>query len=460
MNIRKQNRGSHQETSEEKFNRLTTMPIPKLILSLGLPTIVSMLVTSIYNMTDTYFVGTLGKSASGAIGIVFSLMAIFQAVGFTFGQGSGANISQRLGKKDRESATIIASVGFWSAFLSGAIIGFFGLMFLEPLMYLLGSTDTILPHAKDYATYILIASPFFTASCVLNNILRYEGMAVYSMVGLGLGGIINMALDPLFIIVFEMGTAGAGLATGLSQVISFSILLFMFLSGRTESRIRFHVFIHHLPVLKPILSTGFPALLRQGLGSLSGLFLNHQAGIYGDAAVAAMSIVNRITMFVFSVGIGIGQGFQPVAAFNYGAGKYSRVKQGFRFTTMAGMILIGILAIVCFILAEPLAVAFQPDRSVVEIVIPALRIHCIGCLFLPFSTCGNMMFQSTGLAAKSAVLSALRSGLCFIPLVLILPIFMKLTGIQAAQPIADVITFIVSVPMVIRFLRRLPEDAR
>ncbi len=460
MNIRKHTRTAYQESSEEKFNRLTTTPVPKLIIRLGLPSIVSMLVTSVYNMADTYFVGTLGKSASGAIGVVFSLMAIFQAIGFTFGQGSGANISQRLGKKDRESATIIASVGVWSALLTGAFIGILGLIFLEPLMYLLGSTDTILPYAKDYARFILIASPFFTASCVLNNILRYEGMSIYSMVGLGLGGIINMALDPLFIIVFEMGTAGAGLATGISQIISFGVLLSMFLSGRTESRIRFRVFIHHLPVLKPIVSTGFPALLRQGLGSLSGLILNHQAGIYGDAAVAAMSIVNRITMFVFSVGIGIGQGFQPVAAFNYGAGKYSRVKQGFRFTTMAGMVLIGILSIFCFILAEPLAVAFQPDRTVVEIVIPALRIHCIGCLFLPFSTCGNMMFQSTGLAAKSAVLSALRSGLCFIPLVLVLPILMDLTGIQVAQPIADVITFVVSVPMVLRFLRQLPEDVR
>lgn len=460
MRFRNQNRIRQPETSEAKFTRLTTTPVPKLILRLGLPSIVSMLVTSVYNMADTYFVGTLGKSASGAIGVVFSLMAIFQAIGFTYGQGSGANISQRLGKKDPESATVFASAGFWSAFLTGAAIGILGLIFLEPLMYLLGSTETILPYAKDYARYILIASPFFTASCVLNNILRYEGMSLYSMVGLALGGILNMLLDPLFILVFKMGTAGAGLATGLSQLISFTILLFMFLSGKTESKLRFRTFIHNLPALKPIVSTGFPALLRQGLGSLSGLILNHQAGVYGDAAVAAMSIVNRITMFVFSVGIGIGQGYQPVAAFNYGAGKYSRVKQGFKFTTAAGMILIGTLSIICFIFAEPLAVAFQPDRTVVEIVVPALRIHCIGCLFLPFSTCGNMMFQSTGLAAKSAVLSALRSGLCFIPLVIILPIFMDLVGIQAAQPIADVITFIVSVPMVIRFLRVLSDDVR
>lgn len=448
----------HREASEDKYIRLTQTPIPKLILSLGLPTIASMLITSIYNMADTYFVGTLGKSASGAIGIVFSLMAVLQAVGFTFGQGSGANISQKLGQKDTDAAVKIASVGFWSAFLTGSIIGILGLIFLEPLVYLLGSTETILPYAKDYARFILIASPFFTTSCVLNNILRYEGMAVYSMLGLGLGGVLNMILDPIFIQYFHLGTAGAGLATGISQIVSFSILLYMFLSGKTESKIRFSIFLCNLPILKTILSTGFPALLRQGLGSLSGLFLNHQAAVYGDAAVAAMSIVNRITQFVFSVGIGIGQGFQPVAAFNFGAKKYSRVKKGFWFTFMAGEILLGTMAVLCFMFAPTLATMFQPDETVVRIVIPALRIHCIGCLFLPFSTCGNMMFQSTGLAGKSAVLSALRSGLCFIPLVLILPIFFDLIGIQASQPIADIITFSVSVPLVLRFLKRLPMD--
>jgi len=448
----------HHESSEEKFRRMTQTPVPALILKLGLPTIASMLITSIYNMTDTYFVGTLGKSASGAIGIVFSLMAILQALGFTFGQGSGANISQRLGQKDVESASQIASVGFWSAFLVGCVIGVLGLIFLEPLMYLLGSTNTILPHAKSYAIFILFASPFFTSSCVLNNILRYEGMAFYSMIGLGLGGILNIILDPIFIMLFQMGTAGAGLATGISQIVSFLILFWMFLSGRTESKIKFSVFLRSFSHIRLIFHTGFPALLRQGLGSLSGLLLNHQAGIYGDAAVAAMSIVNRITQFVFSVGIGIGQGFQPVAAFNYGAKKYSRVKKGFWTTFLFGEILIGILSILCMIFSGTLATWFQPDPSVVAIVIPALRYHCIGCFMLPFSVCANMMFQSTGLANRSAILSALRSGLCFIPMILILPHVIGLTGIQIAQPIADFITLVVSIPMALFFLYRLPKD--
>lgn len=449
---------AHHETSQEKYDRMTKTPVSRLILRLALPTIISMLVTSIYNMTDTYFVGTLGKSASGAIGIVYSLMAVFQAVGFTFGQGSGAHISQRLGRLDAQGASQIASVGFWSSFLTGTVLALLGLIFLEPLMYLLGSTDTILPYAKDYALYILLATPFFTASCTLNNMLRYEGMAAYAMVGLGLGGILNMVLDPILILGLNMGTAGAGLATGLSQAVSFSILLYMFLSGRTESKIRFRIFRENLACLRTILATGFPALLRQGLSSLSGLFLNHQAAIYGDAAIAAMSIVNRIIQFVFSVGVGIGQGFQPVAAFNYGAKKYSRVKKGLWFTTFAGEILLAALAVGCFAFAPTLCSWFQPDETVVQIAVPALRIHCIGCLFLPFFTAGNMMFQSTGLAAQSAILSAMRSGLCFIPLVLILPGICGLTGIQISQPISDFISFCVTIPMVTRFLRRLPAD--
>ncbi len=445
----------HHETTDEKYIRMTQTPIPKLITSLGLPTIASMLITSIYNMADTYFVGTLGKSASGAIGVVFSLMSIFQAIGFTFGQGSGSNISQYLGKKDTEAATRISSVGVFSSFLIGMVISITGLWLMDPLMYFLGSTETIFPHARSYALYILLAAPFFTTSCTLNNILRYEGMSIYAMIGLGLGGILNMILDPLFILGFHMGTAGAGLATGLSQMVSFFILLSMFLTGKTESKIRFKVFVSSFRNITRILSIGFPALLRQGLGSLATLVLNHQAGIYGDAAVAAMSIVNRITQFVFSVVIGIGQGFQPVAAFNYGAKKFDRVKKGYWFTVAAGEVMVFILAGLCFLFANPLAAMFQPDPSVVQLVVPTLRIHCFGCLTLPVSMAGNMMFQSTGKAGRSAILSALRSGLCFIPMALVLPVFLELLGIRIAQPIADFITFFVTVPFVLQFLRQI-----
>lgn len=444
--------------SEEKYQKMTQTPIPQLILRLGLPSIASMLITSVYNMTDTYFVGTLGKSASGAIGVVFSLMAILQAFGFMFGHGSGSNISRRLGDHDHESATRFASTGFFLAILFGVLVGVMGLCFLTSFMYLLGSTDTILPYARNYAVFILLAGPFFTGSCVLNNILRYEGMSFQAMIGLVSGAVLNMALDPLFILVFHWGTAGAGVSTALSQAVSFFILLYMFLSGRTESKLRLRAVTRRWRDVWLIVSTGFPALVRQGLNSLSSLLLNHMAGIYGDAAVAAMSIVNRITMFIFSVGLGIGQGFQPVAAFNYGAKKYSRVRQGFWFTTAMGEVLLGLAALGCMVFAKPLVRLFQSDPSVVEIGIPALRYQCVACFFAPLSTCANMCFQSVGLSGKSAVLSALRSGLFFIPLILILPHLLGLLGVQITQAICDVLAFAVSLPMILTFLRRLPPD--
>ena len=447
-----------QPSPEEKYERMVRTPVPKLIVQLGLPTIASMLISSIYNMADTYFVGTLGKSASGAIGVVFSLMAILQAFGFLFGHGSGSLLSRKLGQQDAASASRFGSTGFFLAIGTGALIGILGLIFLTPLMYLLGSTETILPYAKQYAFFILCGAPFFVGSCVLNNILRYEGMSLFAMIGLVSGGLLNMVLDPLFIFVFHMGTAGAGLATALSQGVSFCILLFMFLSGKTACHLRLRNFTRDFRDIVKIITTGLPSLIRQGLGSLSGMLLNHQAGVYGDAAVAAMSIVTRVGQFIFSVNIGIGQGFQPVASFNYGAKKYSRVKQGFWFATLFSEILLGITAVVCFIFAEPLVKMFQEDPTVVVIGIPALRYQCIACLFLPFFSCGNMMFQSTVQSGRASLLAMLRNGLWFIPLILILTALLQLNGIMLAQPISDVLSFLVAIPLVFLFLRRLPAD--
>ena len=447
-----------QLNPEEKYNRMVNTPVPKLIIQLGLPTIASMLITSIYNMADTYFVGTLGKSASGAVGVVFSLMAILQAFGFLYGHGSGSLLSRKLGQQDTKSASRYGSTGFFLALATGGLIGILGLCFLTPFMYLLGTTDTILPHARQYAFFILLAAPFFSGSCVLNNILRYEGMSLFAMIGLVSGGILNMLLDPLFILVFHMGTAGAGLATALSQCVSFSILLYMFLSGKTACKLHIRNFTRNFRVVVEIITTGLPSLIRQGFGSLSAMILNHQAGVYGDAAVAAMSIVNRISQFIFSVNLGIGQGFQPVASFNYGAKKYSRVKQGFWSATLFSEILLGLSATLCFLFAEPLVQLFQKDPTVVVIGIPALRYQSLACLLLPFFSCGNMMFQSTGQSGRASLLATTRSGFCFIPLLLVFPSIFGLQGIMLSQPIADVLSFSISVPFVIQFLRKLPQD--
>ena len=335
-----------KEQSSAQYKKMTETPVPKLILMLGLPTTISMLVTSIYNMADTYFVGQIGTSASGAIGIVFGLMAIIQAFGFMFGHGAGSIISRSLGAKNLERASVIASTAFLCAALAGLLLSVFGLLFINPLMRLLGSTDTILPYARTYAIFILLAAPFMASSCVLNNVLRYEGRAALAMIGLVSGSLLNIFGDWLLVSRLDMGVAGAGISTAISQTISFCILFSMFLRGKTDSKVKFKWITKDFKDVLLICQTGLPSLMRQGLSSISTMVLNGQAGIYGDAAVAAMSIVNRICFLIFSVGLGIGQGFQPVSAFNYGAKKYDRVRKGFYFTWAVGELLLGGFAIV------------------------------------------------------------------------------------------------------------------
>ncbi len=448
-----------KEKSEvSQYIKMTETPIPKLIMQLGIPTIISMLITSIYNLADTFFVSKLGNSASGAVGIVFGLMAILQAFGFMFGHGAGSIISRKLGQKDNESASRYASTSFFLSLAIGIIISVLGIIFLEPFMNLLGSTKTILPYAKEYGLYILIAAPFMTSSCVLNNILRYEGRAAFAMIGLTMGGILNIILDPIFMFGLNLGTSGAGISTAISQIISFGILLYMFVVGKTDSKISIKKITREFKDVVEIVTVGFPSMLRQGLGSVSTMLLNSQAAVYGDAAVAAMSIVNRISMFIFSVGLGIGQGFQPVAAYNYGAGKYSRVRKGLWFTAFAGEAILGVAATIGLIISGQIIGVFRNDTQVIEFGTMALRCQCIACFFQPFSVCTNMMFQSVGKSGRAAFLSALRSGVCFIPLIIILPYLFGKTGIQVSQALADIISFAISFPLMLSFLKNLPKD--
>ena len=358
-----------------QYNKMTTWPIPKLVITLGIPTTISMLVTNIYNMADTYFVSELGNSASGAVGVVFGLMAIIQAFGFMFGHGAGSIIARKLGQKDVHSASVFASLSVFACLLVGTLIGVLGLIFIEPLMRMLGSTETILPYARQYGIYILIASPVTMTSFALNNILRYEGKAFFAMIGLTIGGFLNIICDPILIFVLDMGIAGAGLSTAISQLIGFLILLSMFLRGKTLSKLNVKYAKENPKGIFEIMSTGFPSLCRQGLNSIATMTLNNLAGgAGGDAAVAAMSIVNRITFFIFAVGLGIGQGFQPVASFNYGAKLYSRVKKAFYFTFGAGEVLLGAFVIVGLIFSNNLIGIFRDDPTVIEIGTLSLKL--------------------------------------------------------------------------------------
>ena len=446
---------ANADRSAEQFRKMTETPIPKLILSLAAPTILSMLITSIYNLADTFFVGQISTSASGAVGIVSSLMAILQALGFMLGHGSGSIISRSLGSQNTDAATRFASTSFFTALVFGGIITAAGLLTLPDFMMLLGSTEIILPHACAYARYILLAAPIMMSSLVMNNILRYEGKASFAMIGLVTGGLLNIALDPLFIFGLGMGTAGAGLATALSQTISFCILLSMFLRGKTVSQFRITAVTHSPAEFGTILMTGMPSFGRQGLNSIGGMLLNIAARGYGDAAVAGMSIVSRIFMFIISVAIGTGQGFQPVAGFNYGAQKYRRVRQACLFTMAASFCFLSVILTVCWFNAETLIRLFRDDPEVTAVALPAFRYQCFAMLLQPVIVAGNMLFQSIGKSGRATFLACCRQGVFFIPLILTLPRAFGLLGVEICQPIADVLTFFVTVPFLFPFLRQL-----
>ena len=446
---------SAEDRTAQQFRKMTETPIPKLILSLAAPTILSMLITSIYNLADTFFVGQISTSASGAVGVVSSLMAIIQALGFMLGHGAGSIISRSLGSQNTKAATRFASTSFFTALTFGLILAAVGLTTLPHFMMLLGSTETILPHACAYARPILIAAPLMMSSLVMNNILRYEGKASFAMIGLVTGGVLNMVLDPVFIFGFGLGTAGAGIATALSQSISFCILLSMFLRGKTVSQFQLSAVTHSPAEFGTILMTGLPSFGRQGLNSIGGMLLNIAARSYGDAAVAGMSIVSRIFMFIISVAIGTGQGFQPVAGFNYGARKYRRVEKACVFTMCASFCFLSVIIAACRFNAEALIKLFRDDPEVTAIALPAFRYQCFACFLQPVIVAGNMLFQSIGKSGRATFLACCRQGVFFIPLILTLPRMFGLLGIEICQPIADVLTFVVTVPFLFPFLHQL-----
>ena len=443
------------DRSALQFRRMTETPIPQLILSLAAPTILSMLITSIYNLADTFFVGQISTSASGAVGVVSSLMAIIQALGFMLGHGAGTIISRSLGSRDTTTATRFASTSFFTALVFGVVLAVVGLGTLPHFMMLLGSTETILPHACAYARPILIAAPLMISSLVMNNILRYEGKASFAMIGLVTGGVLNIALDPLFMFVFGLGTAGAGIATALSQSISFCILLSMFLRGKTVSQFRITAVTREARDFGRILLGGAPSFGRQGLNSIGGMLLNLAARSYGDAAVAGMSIVSRIFMFIISVAIGVGQGLQPVASFNYGARKYRRVRQAAIFTIEAAFCMLVVLVGLCWVNGDALIRLFRDDPAVTAVALPAFHYQCLAMLLQPIIVVANMTFQSVGASGRATFLACCRQGVFFIPLILILPRTHGLFGVEICQPIADVLAFLVSLPFLIAFLQQL-----
>ena len=442
--------------SSSRGEMMLNMPVSRVIPQLAIPTIISMLITSIYNMADTFFVSQLGTSASGAVGVIFSAMAIIQAVAFTIGMGSGTNVSQALGAGDEEKAQRYVSTAFFTAVAVGAVLAAAALLNIDWLVRFLGATETIAPYAKDYATYIFYAAPFMMGSLAMNNLLRFEGLSIYGMVGITTGGILNMVLDPLLIFGFGLGTSGAAIATAISQFVSFTILLIM--TNTKDAAISIHPrnFRPTARMYGRIFYMGLPSLGRQGIASVSTILLNNAAGLYGDAAIAAMSIVSRFIMFINSTVIGFGQGFQPVCGYCYGAGRYSRVREAFTFCVKVSTIILLVLSAVSFLFARPIITVFRRDDPlVIEIGTFALRAQLLTLPLWGFITMSNMFTQSIGYGVRATIIATARQGTFLIPALLILPQVFGLRGIQIAAPISDVLTLFLAWGIVSGILRQL-----
>lgn len=432
-------------TQEERYEQMMHEPVERLIPRMAVPTVISMMVTAVYNMADTFFVSQINTQASGAVGIIFSLMAIIQAFGFMLGMGSGNHISRLLGQKRQAQAEIFAAVCFFSELILGAVIAAVLLTHLGVLVRLLGATETIAPYAVDYARYILLAAPFIMCAFGMNNMLRFQGNAFYAMLGITAGGLLNLILDPIFIFGFGWGISGAAIATAFSQFVSFCILSCQCNFRKSCLSIRFRNFRPSLSIYKKIISTGMPSLARQGIASAAVILMNFAAQPYGDAAIAAMSIVARYSHFINSAIIGFGQGFQPVCGFNYGAGNYRRVMEAFYYCVRTAFKVLLVLALVSFALAHPIMAAFRrDDAAVIATGTLALRAQCVTLPFMSYLTMANMFTQTIGYGVRATVVSILRQGICFVPFILLLPAIFGLWGVVLAQPFADVVSLLIA----------------
>jgi len=445
--------------ADKHYQKMTETPVARLIVQLGIPTTISMLITSIYNMADTYFVGTLGPSAQAATGVLFTLQAIIQGVAFMLGQGSGTFISKELADKNTENASMYVSSSFFAGGLVGCLILVIGMLVRRPMVLFLGSTETILPHAMDYALWVLLSAPFVICSMILNNALRFEGRAFYAMFGLTAGGLLNILGDYLLVAKLNMGVYGAGLATAISQFISF-VILFVMYRKMAQSRIHPRFISKNSRTYFSICRVGLPSLIRQSMTSVTTGILNNLTKPFGDSAIAAMSVVSKFSMFLMCVGLGMGQGFQPVAAFNYRAKKYDRVKKGLVFLICYALVLVGGFSILTMLFPEKVIAIFQKKEEVIAIGSVALRNYAFGMIFMALSVPVNMLYQSIQQPTISSILSLIRSGMITIPMLLIFVPLLGLTGIQIAQPTADVIAGLISIPFIIRFLRTKPEDMK
>lgn len=432
----------------DNYEFLTQAPVSRVILTMAVPTIVSMLVTCLYTIVDTYFVGQLNTQSTAAVGIVFSLMCLVQAIGSFFGHGSGSYMSRELGARRIDNAASMAATGFVYAIITGVAIAAVGLISLQTLSLWLGSTATVLPYTEQYMAIILIGTPFQIASFTLNSQLRMQGNTRHAMWGIVSGAVLNVLLDPLLIFGCSLWLRGAALATVIGQAVSF-LILYIMCNRRGATCVGIHLtkFSLRWHYVREIIYGGSPSLSRQGLASISVVLLNLAAASYGDAAVAAMSIVSRVTMFVMSVIVGFGQGFQPFCGYCYGAGLYARLRQGYWFTVKTGFVFLAIFAAVVYCFAEQTVALFRDDAIVIAVGSTALRWHLVAYPLNAYIMTSNMMLQTTRRPLRANLLASARRGLVFIPFILLLPHLFGLMGVAMCQAVCDVVTFLLAIPI-------------
>lgn len=441
---------------EERRDLLLHAPIFKIIPRMAIPTIISMMITSMYSLADTYFVSSLGTAATAAVGVNFSLDNIIMTAGSFLAVGANSYIARLLGARQDNKASQVLSTAFFTAIMTGSTVMLLGFIFMDPLVKLLGATGDVVAYSKDYASYILFAAPFMASNFVMNQCLRSEGSAAYSMIGIVSGAIPNIALDPLFIFVFGWGIKGAAAATAISKFVSFAILIMPYLRHNSLLRLSPRNIKYARDIVVEVTKMGSPTLIRIGLVATSTIIMNNLAGQFSESALAAISVANRVMMLMNSVVLGFGQGYQPVAGFNWGARRFDRVRGAFVFSSIAGVIAATVLGILLAVFTRQVMRLFTTaDEEMLAIGLLCIRLQCLTLPIHAWVIVVNMSYASLGKARGAAILSLSRQGICFIPMILLLPRLFGVNGLAAAQAAADVLSLLIALPLCVSLLREI-----
>ncbi len=444
---------SRPGNDEAHHLKMIGQPIPRLTMAVSLPAIVATLINTVYNTVDTFYAAKLGTSEAAAIGVAFSIMTTANAVGFLMGMGAGTLIGRHLGAGEKEIASTIASTSFFLTLGLSAVLGILGFVFIGPLMTAFGATPTNHVFAVEYGRILVLGFPIMTGSLVLSTIIRCEGKTIYSMIGIGSGGILSIGLAPLFMFALDLKVTGAAINNLVCQSISFLILLSFYLRGKSAVHFSIRRVSKDPKVILAILRTGFPSLTRHLIGSFANISLNFAAKPFGDVVQASMGIIMKLLNLSQSFTNGMCQGTQTVFAYNYGAEKYRRVKEAFRFTLILNTSILAVIGLAEVFAAPQIIAFFRNEEEIIAVAAPGVRIQALAMVLIPSVTLPNMLFQSVGESLKSSFLASLRQGILYIPLVLLLPRFLNIRGLQLAQPLADLLSLTIVQPMLFSYFR-------